>query len=154
MDQRRRVRVPMLARLLGASAEQVREVLLNEGVQLRSDSVEWGEAAAYLFDAWPRAQIIDALGPDAARLIPAAFHPAGVHWRIPLFILRAIEHQAALMHENDPRVNPAAIEGHFISPALEDYIADILFAEIHPSTVADLASDTAFVEAYHYPPFD
>lgn len=154
MDQRRRVRVSVLARLLGAPAEQVREVLRTEGVPLRFDSVEWGEAAGYLFDAWPRAQIIDAVGPDVASVIPPGFHPAPVQWRIPLFILRAIEHQAALMRANDPRVNAAAVPGHFISPAVEDYIADILFSEIQLTTVADLATDPAFLDAYHFPPFD
>ncbi|MGZ5441672.1 MAG: hypothetical protein ACXW5U_26050 [Thermoanaerobaculia bacterium] len=154
MDRRRRVGVPALAQLLGAPEVQVREVLHGEGIQLGLDSVEWGEAAGYLFDAWPRAQIIDALGPTLAHLIPAAFHPARVRWRIPLFILRAMEHQAALLRENDPRVNAAATAGYFVSPAVEDYIADILFTEIQPSTVADLASDAAFLEAYHYPPLD
>jgi hypothetical protein len=153
-DQRQRVRVPQLAQLLGAPDGQVREVLLGEGVELRFDSVEWGEAAGYLFDAWPRPQIIDALGPHLARLIPAAFHPTRVRWGIPIFIIRAIEHQAALMRENDPRVNAAAVGGHFITPAVEDYVADILFTEIQPSTVAALAIDSAFLEAYHYPPLD
>ncbi|MEO8383273.1 MAG: hypothetical protein ABI779_26690 [Acidobacteriota bacterium] len=154
MDRRQRVRVPALAQLLGAPEEQVRQVLLSEGVELHVDSVEWGEAAGYLFDAWPRAQIIDTLGPGLALLVPSAFHPARVQWQIPLFILRAMEHQAALMRHNDPRVNAAAIDGHFRSPALEDYIADILFTEIQPSTVADLAADPAFFDAYHYPPLD
>lgn len=142
MDPRGRVRVPALAQLLGAPDSRVREVLLGEGVELRFDSLGWGEAAGYLFDAWPRARIIAALGPDARR-IPAAFHPARVRWRIPRFILRAMQHQAALLRENDPL---------FVSPAVEDYIADILFTEIEPSTVAHLATDRAFFAAYHYPP--
>jgi hypothetical protein len=154
MDHRQRVRVATLAHLLGAPGSQVREVLESEGVQLPFDSLEWGEAAAYLLGAWPRTQIIDALGPNVARLIPSAFHPARVRWGIPLFIIRAMKHQAALMRENDPRVNAAATDGHFISPAVEDYIADILFTEIQPATVADLAGDAAFLQAYHYPPLD
>lgn len=153
MDARQRVRAPALAQLLGAPDEQVREVLRNEGVQLRFDSIEWGEAASYLFDAWPRTQIIDALGPDLARIIPPAFHPTRVQWQIPLFITRAIEHQAALMREDDPRVNAAA-GGRFTSPSVEDYIADILFNEIQPATVATLARDAAFLQAYDYPPLD
>ncbi|MEO8382689.1 MAG: hypothetical protein ABI779_23730, partial [Acidobacteriota bacterium] len=88
MDQRSRVRVRQLAQLLAAPDEQVREVLRAGGVELRFDSMEWGEAAAYFFDAWPRAQIIDTLGPDLASRIPSAFHPARVQWQIPLFILR------------------------------------------------------------------
>lgn len=152
MDQRRRVPVAVLAQLLGAPDEQVRQVVLGEGVQLPFDSVPWGEAAGYLFDAWPRAQILEALGPDLARLVPAAFQLTRVSWQIPVFIVRAIEHQTALMRENDPRVNAAAVDGHFFSASVEDYVADILFSEIQPSTVTDLGSDPAFLEAYHYPP--
>jgi hypothetical protein len=151
-DPRGRVRVPALAQLLGAPDSRVRDVLLGDGVELRFDSLAWGEAAGYLFDAWPRARIIAALGPDATRLIPAAFHPTRVRWRIPIFILRAMRHQAALMREHDPRVNAGATAPHFLSPAVEDYIADILFTEIQPSTVAHLETDRAFFAAYHYPP--
>lgn len=152
-DTRQRVHVPQLAQLLGARDEQVREMLRSEGVQPGIDSIEWGEAAGYLFDAWPRTQIIDALGTDHARLIPPAYHPTRVQWQIPLFILRAIEHQAALMRENDPRVNAAA-GGRFTSTSAEDYITDILFNEIQPATVEALGHDPAFLQAYYYPPLD
>ena len=153
MDHRQRVRVPALARLLAARDEQVRRVLRSEGIELRFDSVEWGEAAAYLFDAWPRAQLIDRLGPELADVVPSGFHPSRVGWRIPIFIVQAMEHQAALMHGNDPRVN-GETGGRFTSPAVDDYVADILFSEIDPSTAAALASkDPAFAQAFHYPLF-
>jgi len=71
MDHRQRVRVPELARLLDVAEHQVREIL-------RAEAVDWGEAAACLFDAWPRARILAALGPELARRIPAAFHPIPV----------------------------------------------------------------------------
>jgi len=41
--------------------------------------------------------------------------------------------------------------GGFHSPSVDDYVADILFNEIQPATVAALAHDAAFVQAYHYP---
>ena len=132
----------------------MRKVLRAEGVALGADSVGWGEAAAYLFDAWPRAQIIEALGPDLAQSIPPAFRPARVGWDIPAFIIRALQHQAALMRASDPRVSPAAMSARFISPSVDDYIADILYNEIQPGTVVALADDSAFVQAYHYPPLD
>lgn len=150
MDYRQRVRVPALARLLGASNEQVRRVLRGEDVELRFDSVEWAEAAAYLFDAWPRAQLLHGLGPELAHVVPAAFHPSRVDWGIPIFIVQAMEHQAALMHANDPRVN-GTTGNRFTSPAVDDYVADILYSEIDPSTVTALANDPAFIQAFHYP---
>ena len=141
----------MLAELSGASDDQVRRLLRAEEVAVRSDSVAWGEAATYLFDAWPRARIIEALGPELARLVPPAFHPAPVQWQIPIFILRAIHHQAALGWENDPRVSAAAVDGRFTPHAVDDYISDILFNEIEPATVDALGQDPEWVRAYHYP---
>src|SRR5687767_8722624 len=75
MKRRERVPLDQLARLLAAPADRVRAVVESEGLPLQSDSIEWVEAAAYLFDAWPRAQIIDTLPRDLARRIPTAFHP-------------------------------------------------------------------------------
>ncbi len=137
-DRQDHVPVSELAVLLDAQVEQVRDILRSDGVALRCDAVEWGEAAGYLFDAWPRARILDALGPESVRSIPPAFRPARVCWRIPIFVLRAIRHQAAALQ----------------APSLEDYVADILFNEIQPSTVVALADDSAFLQAYHYPPVD
>lgn len=151
MDPRQRVLVALLSELFGASDDQVRQLLRAEDVPVRSDSVAWGEAATYLFDAWPRARIIEVLGPDLARLIPPAFHPTPVRWQIPIFILRAIHHQAALEWENDPRGSAAAGDGRFTPHAVDDYVADVLFNEIQPATVDVLGQDPEFLRAYHYP---
>lgn len=152
MDRARLVTLPALARLLGAPEALVRNVLRSEGAALESEAVTWSEAAGYLFDAWPRAEIVAALGADSLA-VPAAFRPAPVPWLIPPFIVRAMEHQAALLRARDPRVDASA-GGRFVSPAVEDYVADVLFGEIETSTVEDLANDAAFNAAYHYPSFD
>jgi hypothetical protein len=47
-----------------------------------------------------------------------------------------MQHQAALAWENDPRLNAAAVDGRFTARAVDDHIADILFNEIVPATVA------------------
>jgi hypothetical protein len=153
-ERRDRVGVAELALLLGAPAAQVRDILRSEGADLRHDSTGWGEVAGYLFDAWPRARILRALGPELARSIPPAFHPAPVRWRIPPFIVRAIRHQAARLYAGDPRLDPEGAAGRFVSPSVDDYVADILFNEIQPATVTALADDRAFLEAYLYPPVD
>jgi hypothetical protein len=70
------------------------------------------------------------------------------------FIVRAIRHQAALLRTHDPRVNPRTADPRFVSPSVDDYVADILYNEIQPATVTALADDEAFLEAYHYPPLD
>lgn len=152
MDPDDPVPVPQLAQLLDAPADQVRDILRRDGIELRSDALAWGEAAAYLLDAWPRAQLLDALGPDLAERVPAAFHPTPVRWRIPAFIVRALEHQAAQLQANDPRLHPTpSAAARFTSPSVEDYIADLLFNEIEPATVDALADDPGFLQAYGYP---
>lgn len=153
-NRQARVRVSQLARLLDAPVEQVKHILHLEGVELRNNSVEWGEAAACLLDAWPRHRIIQALGPASGRFVPSEYHPERVCWAIPFFIVRAIEHQAALMRAQDPRVNPDASHPRFVSLSVADYVADILFNEIEPTTVAALARDPGFIEAYLFPPVD
>jgi hypothetical protein len=154
MDRQSRVRVSRLAQLLDAPAGQVRHILHSEGVELREDSIEWGEAAACLLDAWPRARIIQVLGPSAGRFVPSAFHPERVRWAIPPYIIRAIEYQVALLRASDPRVNPGAPDLRYVSPSVDDYVADILFNEIQPATVARLARDPAFLAAYLFPPVE
>ena len=93
-------------------------------------------AAAYLFDAWPRAAILAALGQEHAGRIPAQFHPVRVDWSIPVFIVRAMEHQAA------GAVSPRRVD---------DYMADLLFNEIQPETLLAFRDDPGFLAAYHYP---
>lgn len=142
MDPRERVSAELMAGLLGTSVEQVRELLRAEGLNGEADSAEWTDAATYLFDIWPRRRVIDALdaGDDSAlERIPPGFRPVPVPWQIPPFIVQALEHQAGRDH-------PA--------PAVDDYVADILYGEIQPETVAALAHDPAFLDAYRFPFID
>jgi hypothetical protein len=83
-DRRRRVPLSHVAELLGITTGMFRSMLAGEGGRRRSDTLPWAEAAAYLFDAWPRAQLLDALGPDHASRVPAGFHPTRVSWSIPI----------------------------------------------------------------------
>lgn len=152
--RRDRAGVGELALLVDAPARLVRDILRSDGVDPRHESIAWGEAAGYLFDAWPRARILEALGPELARAIPAAFHPKPVRWRLAPFIVRAMRHQAALLHAGDPRLHPGGAAGRFASASVDDYVADILFNEIQPATVTAFADDRAFLEAWHYPPVD
>ena len=140
MDRRERVPSAMLAGLLGTSVEQVLELLRAEGLNAHAEWAEWTDAATYLLDVWPRRRVIDALGDEiAAAHIPPGFRPVPVLWHIPPFIVRAMEHQAG-------RAHPA--------PAVDDYVADILYGEIQPETVAALAHDPAFLAAYRFPFID
>lgn len=153
----RRVPVPLaeLASLLGVSQEAARAILDAEGGHPPGEPVAWSEAAALLFDAWPRMAILDALGPRPGGLIPAELRLVPVRWSIPIFVLRAIEHQALRAWYGDPRgrvlgLVPAASHAR----ALDDYIADLLHAAIEPATLAAFGDDPSFLRAFHYPALD
>lgn len=139
LDPRARVPLPQVAELLGTTTAAVRTMLRNEGGARRGTSLPWTEAAAYLFDAWPRARILDALGAEGAELIPADFHLTRVTWTLPIFLVRAMEHQAARAWQNDHAC------------PIDDYISDLLYAEIQPETLAAFRHDRAFLRAFHYP---
>jgi hypothetical protein len=153
-DPRERVPISRAAELLGITPEHFRSVLAAEGGRRRGDSLTWGEAAAYLFDAWPRAQLLDTLGPEHARNIPLQFHPTRVIWSIPIFIVRAMEHQAAAEWRRDPRLQRSISPNHTAARGVHDYVADLLFNAIEPQTIDAFRDDPAFLAAHNYPTGD
>ena len=132
----RGVPVPLehAAKLLGITPDTFRSMLDAEGGRRCTSALTWADAAAYLFDAWPRAQLLAALGPEYAGSVPERFYPTPVRWSIPIFIVQAMEHQAAL----DAR-------------GVHDYVTDALYNEIQPETLDAFRDDPAFLAAYHFP---
>ena len=153
LDPRRHIPLAELAHLLGTTDELTRAMLRSEGGRRVTGSVSWSDAVGYLFDAWPRARILDVLGDDA-QLIPAAAHPTRVQWSIPIFIARAMEHQSALAWKRDPRVRSSVVTNDGAARGVDDYVADLLFNEIQPETLAAFETDSGFLQAYHYPSVD
>ena len=154
LDPRARVPLSQVAELLGMTADAVGAMLRNEGGHRRTDSLPWTEAAAYLFDAWPRARILDSLGPGFAEVIPVEFQLTRVSWALPIFLVRAMEHQAARAWQDDPRVRASLTPNPLHARGIDDYIGDVLYGEIQPETVAAFREDSAFVRAFHYPVID
>jgi hypothetical protein len=148
------VALPEVAALLGTSTRILRAILRAEGGRPAGDAIPWTEAAAYLFDAWPRAQILDTLGPELAHLVPTEFQLTRVSWLLPVFLVRAYEHQAATAWRDDPRVRASLVPNHGHARGVSDYVTDVLYNEIAPSTLAAFRDDPAFLEAYHYPVLD
>jgi hypothetical protein len=153
-DPRRRVPLSHVADLLGTPIETFRSILQSEGGRRASGTLSWSEAAGYLFDAWPRAQLLETLGPGHASRVPRHFHPTRVTWAIPIFIVRAMEHQAAAEWRRDPRVQAGISPNHTAARGVQDYVADLLFNEIQPETLVAFRGDPAFLEAYRYPDRD
>lgn len=146
-----------VAELLGTTPSAVRAMLRDDGAGPLRGSIPWTEAAAYLFDAWPRAAILDALGlpgdprPDGAETVPPEFGLTRVHWRLPIFVVRAMEHQAAAAWRNDPRVRRSLAVHPGYARGVADYVADLLYDAIEPATVEAFRHDQAFLRAFHYP---
>ncbi|HYK05958.1 MAG TPA: hypothetical protein VE974_29715 [Thermoanaerobaculia bacterium] len=143
-----------VAELLGTNVRVVRSILRVEGAQPLDGSIRWTEAAAYLFDAWPRARILDALGPEAARVIPSEFLLTRVNWSLPIFIVRAMEHQAATAWRDDARVRASLAANHAYARGVEDYVADLLYNDISSATLGAFRNDKSFLRAFHYPVLD
>jgi hypothetical protein len=152
----RRGPVPLaeLASLLGVSREAARAILDEEGGHPPDDRVAWREADALLFDAWPRTGIIDALGPELGGLIPAELRLIPVRWDLPIFVLRAMEYQAARAWYGDPRGRLGLVPAALHARGIDDYIADLLHAAIEPATLAAFGDDASFLRAFHYPMLD
>lgn len=150
-DSRKRVPVAQVAQLLGIAPGRFRALLNDEGGRPSSSTLTWTEAAAYLFDAWPRAQLLDTLGPEHASRVPEHFHPTRVTWCIPIFVVRAMEHQAAAAWRRDPRVMGSSSPNHTSARGVQDYVTDLLFNEIHTETLVAFRDDAAFVAAYNFP---
>ena len=153
-DRRKRVPLSQVAELLGITAEMFRSMLDSEGGRGAAGTLPWSEAAVYLFDAWPRAPLLETLGPDYAGRVPHLFHPTRVTWSIPIFIVRAMEHQAAAEWRRDPRVQTSISPNHTAARGVHDYITDLLFSEIQPGTLVAFRDDPDFLAAYHYPSRD
>jgi hypothetical protein len=124
------------AELLGWHPAAVLAEARQEKALLPGNRVVWKEVAFWLLQAYPREWLLQTLGAHA-RLIPAELHLAEVQWRLPLYVLRAMERQA------DAHTMP-----------VEDYIADALHLVIDQETVASLQDDRAFLEAFDYPDVD
>lgn len=128
-----------VAALLGTTIPALQAILQADGIHHPDGPIPWTEAAAYLFDAWPRARILDALGSEAASIVPPDFMLTRVAWSLPLFLIRAIEHQASVASR---------------TRGVDDYVADLLYNDITPATLEAFRHDEAFVQAFHYPLID
>lgn len=151
MDRRSRISLETLANLLGTTPQIIRRIVAADDPSAVNGAVSWSEAAAHLFDAWPRTHIFEGLGADYAHLIPAHCHPTRVHWSLPIFLVRAMEHQASAEWRRDPRVLSSISPGHTSARGVDDYVADLLFNEIQPETLHAFREDESFLAAYHYP---
>lgn len=127
------------ARLLGWSSRQLVQNLRPERAFLPDGRVVWSEVAYLLLEVWPRALLLRELG-DRAVLIPRELHLRPVSWKLPIYLVRAMEVQAVLAREE-------GVHGE----SVEDHVAKGLHLLLDDETIAFFRNDAEFLAAYEYP---
>jgi hypothetical protein len=129
------------AALLGWTPGALLRRARDEGALLPDGRIAWSGAAFWLLQVWPRAALLRVLGKHSG-LIPRGLHLIEVRWRLPLYLVRAVEQQAALRRAHCDEIR---------NETVEDYVACALDLLIDDETVAALNADPTFREAYDYP---
>lgn len=139
---RRPVTVALAAQLVGFPEAWIRERASEDAGLLPGEKLAWEDVMYWFLRAWPREAIVARLKPEADVLLPRGLHLRTVHWRLPAYLVAAIERQAT----DDART---ARDRHDAS--VEAYVASQLHALIEDSTVASFAGDDEFLTAFYYP---
>jgi len=130
------------AQLLGFSTEWVRARAAADAMLLPGEKVPWEDVMLWFLHAWPRDAVIARLEPDAGLLLPAGLHLRTVEWRLPAYLVAAIEAQAGLDARRHRDRHDASVG---------TYLAEQLHNLIDHATVAALAGDEEFLTAFHFP---
>ena len=138
LRKRRNVSVSETARLLRFPGKQIRARALRDRELLADDRLSWETVAVWLLEAWPLSALA-AIAADDPGLLPEQLLPIAVPWRIPVYIVRAMETQTKLT------------AGEMERPEVEDYVASILDGYIDDATRLSLSRDAGFREALHFP---
>lgn len=141
---RRPVLVRDAAHLLGWPLPRVLSRARDDGVVLSDDCLPWEDVAFWLIAAWPRDAVVAALERAATRL-PTELCLRPVTWRLPRYVVTAMERQARLQRAGCEDAHDRSVQG---------YVADVLHLSIESVTVDALREDRSFMSAYRYPEED
>jgi hypothetical protein len=139
---RRPVTISLAAQLVGFPEDWIRERVSQDAAFLPDGKLPWEDVMYWFLHSWPREAILARLKPEADVLLPRGLHLRTVHWRVPAYLVAAIERQAALDAQ-------AARDRHDAS--VEAYLAGHLHALIEDSTIATFQDDDEFLTAFYYP---
>jgi len=134
----RNVSVSGAARLLRFPEELIRARAVRDKELLKGDRLSWETVAVWLLDAWPLSALAEIVRDDPS-LLPAQLLPVPVSWRIPFYVVRAMEAQTA------------SAAGEMERLAVADYVASILDSHIDETTRRLLSQDRGFREAFDFP---
>jgi hypothetical protein len=140
-EERPALPVREAAALLGWPPERVAAQAREEEALLPGNLIAWSEVAFRLLRVWPRAALLRQLG-DAAVLLPRGLHLTPVRWKLPMYLVRAMEVQAVLKRADREDVH---------NVAAEEYVAEALDLLVDDDTLAFFSNDAEFLAAYEFP---
>jgi hypothetical protein len=149
MDRRETVDLALAADLFAMTPAQAQSFLRHE-VPTTDGGIPWTEVAFQLFQLWSRQGLIDALG-SASGMLPPESLPRRTVWQVPIYVARAMEHQARHALERDERFRRKALPPHSYARGVDDYVSELLDLHIKDETVEAFRHDPAFMAAYEYP---
>ena len=140
--ERRPCSIAEAADLVGYSEAWVRGRAEAEGVDLSAGVVPWEDVMLWFLRVWPLPLVEDAVPRETAAELPALLRTESVTWRLPSYLVRALERQIELeaRRSNDR---------HALT--VEQFVAEQLHLVIDDDTVAAMHDDRAFLEAWLFP---
>jgi len=137
--ERRPCSIAEAADIVGYSEAWVRKRAEIEGIDLAGGFVPWEDVMLWFLRAWPLALVEDSVPRDT---LPALLRTTTVTWRLPRYLVQALDRQTQL---ESARSN----DRHALT--IEQYVAEQLHLVIDDDTVAAMNDDGAFMEAWLFP---
>jgi hypothetical protein len=140
--ERRPCSIAEAADIVGYSAAWVRRRAEIDGIDLAAGLVPWDHVMLWFLRAWPLPLVEDSVPRETLAELPALLRTATVTWRLPRYLLRALDRQIDLetSRSNDRQ-----------ALTVEQYVAEQLHLAIDDDTVASMADDSGFMEAWLFP---
>ena len=140
--ERRPCSIAEAADIVGYSEAWVRKRAEIDGVDLTAGAVAWEDVMLWFLRAWPLPLVEDAVPAETLAHLPALLRTTTVTWRLPRYLVRALDRQTAL---ESARSN----DRHALT--VEQYVAEQLHLVIDDDTVATMNDDRGFMEAWLFP---
>ncbi|HEV2720421.1 MAG TPA: hypothetical protein VG323_10425 [Thermoanaerobaculia bacterium] len=140
--ERRPCSIAEAADIVGYSETWVRKRAEIDGIDLAAGVVPWEDVMLWFLRAWPLPLVEDAVPPETIAHLPALLRTTTVTWRLPRYLVHALDRQTAL---ESARSN----DRHALT--VEQYVAEQLHLVIDDDTVAAMNDDRGFMEAWLFP---
>lgn len=140
--ERRACSIAEAADIVGYSTAWVRRRAELDGIDLSAGSVPWEDVMLWFLHAWPLPLVEDAVPREALVSLPALLRTTTVTWRLPRYLVRALDRQTELE-------SLRSSDRHALT--VEQYVAEQLHLAIDDDTVASLRDDGGFMEAWLFP---